>query len=245
MVQAPPRRVSPQCYCVHGLFFHSSRIVSGATISGIPPNLKVVRRKRCSCAHAHPVSPCTSGSECLRQLRCLSRSVEHRHRYKAEHSCLLRCIHAATQSASSRPIHFCCTDSKTRSLTLSCHWRHELELLSRHSQARSNIAGIIGSRCRRTSWCSKPSPRLLQGMYTETEALYLRAIGIKEKVLGPDHHTVATTLNNLAELYRVQVRVVFSLCLWLVNVWFDIGIAEGRGCLLGHLLRNIIRFQLR
>lgn len=60
----------------------------------------------------------------------------------------------------------------------------------------------------------------------EAEALYIRAIGIKEKTLGRDHHTVATTLNNLAVLYREQVRAVISpLSLSCATVWLDEGIA--------------------
>ena len=45
-----------------------------------------------------------------------------------------------------------------------------------------------------------------QGRYAEAEPLYQRALGIREKVLGPEHPAVATILNNLAELYRTQGR---------------------------------------
>ncbi len=41
-----------------------------------------------------------------------------------------------------------------------------------------------------------------QGRYAEAEPLYKRSLAIIEKALGPDHPDVATTLNNLAELYR-------------------------------------------
>ena len=41
-----------------------------------------------------------------------------------------------------------------------------------------------------------------QGKYAEAEPLYRRALGIREKALGPEHPDVATSLNNLAELYR-------------------------------------------
>ncbi|MGD0128556.1 MAG: FxSxx-COOH system tetratricopeptide repeat protein [Terriglobia bacterium] len=40
--------------------------------------------------------------------------------------------------------------------------------------------------------------------YSEAEPLYQRALGIREKVLGPEHPGVATSLNNLAELYYAQ-----------------------------------------
>ncbi|CAN0462129.1 unnamed protein product, partial [Scytosiphon promiscuus] len=54
------------------------------------------------------------------------------------------------------------------------------------------------------------SLRRLQGKYAEAEVLCLRAIGIREKVLGPDHPEVATTLNNLALLLKQQVRPVHA-----------------------------------
>ena len=41
-----------------------------------------------------------------------------------------------------------------------------------------------------------------QGRYAEAEPLYKRALAIREKALGPDHPDVATSLNNLAVLYR-------------------------------------------
>ncbi|CAN0515401.1 unnamed protein product, partial [Ectocarpus sp. 12 AP-2014] len=38
----------------------------------------------------------------------------------------------------------------------------------------------------------------LQGKYSEAEPLYERCQAIDEKVLGPDHPSLATTLNNWA-----------------------------------------------
>ena len=38
------------------------------------------------------------------------------------------------------------------------------------------------------------------------EPLYKRALAIREKALGPDHPDVATSLDNLAALYRAQSR---------------------------------------
>src|SRR2546428_8884116 len=38
--------------------------------------------------------------------------------------------------------------------------------------------------------------------YAEAEALYKRALAIREKTLGPDHPEGATSLNNLAVLYH-------------------------------------------
>ena len=43
-----------------------------------------------------------------------------------------------------------------------------------------------------------------QAKYAEAEPLNLRALAIWEEALGPDHPDVAQSLNNLAELYRVQ-----------------------------------------
>ena len=43
-----------------------------------------------------------------------------------------------------------------------------------------------------------------QGAYVRAEPLHLRALAIKEKALGPDHPTTATSLNNLALLYVNQ-----------------------------------------
>ena len=42
--------------------------------------------------------------------------------------------------------------------------------------------------------------------YDEAEPLYKRSLVIKEKALGPDHPSVAITVNNLAGLYRTQGR---------------------------------------
>ncbi|MDD5036335.1 MAG: tetratricopeptide repeat protein [Methylococcaceae bacterium] len=44
------------------------------------------------------------------------------------------------------------------------------------------------------------------GHYSQAEPLYRRSLAIFEKVLGPDHPYVAKSLNNLAELYRMQGR---------------------------------------
>ena len=43
-----------------------------------------------------------------------------------------------------------------------------------------------------------------QGAYAKAEPLYLRALAITEKALGPDHPDTATSLNNLALLYGSQ-----------------------------------------
>src|SRR5262245_241521 len=45
-----------------------------------------------------------------------------------------------------------------------------------------------------------------RAMYTEAEPLIQRALAIKEKALGPEHPSVAATLNHLAELYQEQSK---------------------------------------
>ena len=44
---------------------------------------------------------------------------------------------------------------------------------------------------------------VFQGKYEEADPLYLRAVAIGEKTLGPDHPTLATTLNNRAGLLSI------------------------------------------
>ncbi len=45
----------------------------------------------------------------------------------------------------------------------------------------------------------------LQGRCAEAEPLYKRALAIKEKVLGPEHPEVATSLSNLGLLLNYSV----------------------------------------
>ena len=49
---------------------------------------------------------------------------------------------------------------------------------------------------------------VFQGKFDEADPLYLRAIEIGEKTLGPDHPDLATLLNNRARLLQQQVRAV-------------------------------------
>jgi tetratricopeptide (TPR) repeat protein len=44
------------------------------------------------------------------------------------------------------------------------------------------------------------------GLYSEAISLAQRTLALVEKALGPDHPDVATSLNNLADLYRAQGR---------------------------------------
>jgi tetratricopeptide (TPR) repeat protein len=51
------------------------------------------------------------------------------------------------------------------------------------------------------------------GDYEKALPLYQRALEIREKLLGPQHPDVATTLNNLAELYYHTERYEEALSL--------------------------------
>ena len=57
-----------------------------------------------------------------------------------------------------------------------------------------------------------------QGKYDEAEPLYKESLTIKKKVLGEEHPSVATGLNNLAELLSDQVRTFLTnpRCLFFV-----------------------------
>ena len=55
-----------------------------------------------------------------------------------------------------------------------------------------------------------------QGKYAEAEPLYERCQAIVEKVLGPDHPSLATTLSNRAGLLEIQVRAVRKFLNFLV-----------------------------
>lgn len=47
---------------------------------------------------------------------------------------------------------------------------------------------------------------IVQGKYDDADRLYMRAISISEKLMGPDHPAVAEHLNEQAQLLLVQVR---------------------------------------
>ncbi len=60
-----------------------------------------------------------------------------------------------------------------------------------------------------------------QARYAEAEPLYLRAIEIGEKTLGPEHPHLTTYLNNLAELYRDQGKYEQAEPLYLRAIEID------------------------
>ncbi len=45
-----------------------------------------------------------------------------------------------------------------------------------------------------------------QGRYTEAEPFAVEALRLGEKEFGPAHPTIATLLNNMAEMYRAHGR---------------------------------------
>jgi hypothetical protein len=45
-----------------------------------------------------------------------------------------------------------------------------------------------------------------QGRYGEAEALFRRALAIRERVMGPEHANTASSLNNLAGLLSEQAQ---------------------------------------
>lgn len=49
---------------------------------------------------------------------------------------------------------------------------------------------------------------MFQGKYEQADRLYIQAIEILERALGPDHPQVATGLSNRAGLLKSQVRAV-------------------------------------
>lgn len=56
-----------------------------------------------------------------------------------------------------------------------------------------------------------PCTTACQGKYTEADPLYERSLAILEKVLGPEHPDLASSLNNRAELLLVQVKTTRKL----------------------------------
>jgi tetratricopeptide (TPR) repeat protein len=47
----------------------------------------------------------------------------------------------------------------------------------------------------------------MQGQYAQAELFYKQSLEVIEKALGPDHPDLATTLENLAELFRKTNRI--------------------------------------
>ena len=49
-----------------------------------------------------------------------------------------------------------------------------------------------------------------QGRYEDAEPLYIQALQMNQKLLGQEHPSVATSINNLALLYKNQGRYAGS-----------------------------------
>jgi hypothetical protein len=66
----------------------------------------------------------------------------------------------------------------------------------------------VVKRLRKENWFVLRAHRQAEKerQYVQAEPLYKRSLAIKEKALGPDHPDVATSLENLANLYRATER---------------------------------------
>ena len=77
----------------------------------------------------------------------------------------------------------------------------------------AQLGGAVARACRRRRRCSDDLRydaltlcATTQGKYDYAEGLYERCQTIQEKVLGPEHPSLAVTLGNRARLYVRQVR---------------------------------------
>ena len=60
-----------------------------------------------------------------------------------------------------------------------------------------------------------------QGKYSEADEGYLRAVGIQEKALGPDHPDLVITLRNRAYVLELQVEHVVFRDVWTSHIDFS------------------------
>ena len=82
----------------------------------------------------------------------------------------------------------------------------QYEAASREFQAAADLvpAGELLVRARYLAECGMAA--LEAGIYPRAESALTEALRIREKLLVPDHTDVAVSLNNVAELYRMQGR---------------------------------------
>ncbi|CAN0413880.1 unnamed protein product, partial [Laminaria digitata] len=59
----------------------------------------------------------------------------------------------------------------------------------------------------------------MQGKYAEAEPLYARCQAIEEKALGPEHPSLATTLNNRAGLLSICSSAFLALTTFLMQFY--------------------------
>ncbi len=71
---------------------------------------------------------------------------------------------------------------------------------------RTSVGDRNAKRSHRVTWApwGTTAGSTGAGRYAEAEPLLQRSLAILEKALGPEHPHVATSLNNLAGLYRAQ-----------------------------------------
>ncbi|CAN0593107.1 unnamed protein product, partial [Laminaria digitata] len=71
-----------------------------------------------------------------------------------------------------------------------------------------------------------------QGNYAEAGPLYERSLAVREKALGPEHPSVAESLNNLALLLQTHVIISFVkiLCRECLLSLFETALATLPSC---------------
>ncbi|CAM9461600.1 unnamed protein product, partial [Ectocarpus fasciculatus] len=82
---------------------------------------------------------------------------------------------------------------------------------------RNNRAGflaVVAEHIQRHQEIALSSPVTFQGKYEEAEPLYVRSLAIREKVGGPDHPDVATSINSWAGLLRAQGKYAEAVLLY-------------------------------
>lgn len=82
---------------------------------------------------------------------------------------------------------------------------------------------FLGSRLDRSRRQDPDAFPVVQGKYAEADLLYVRAIDIGERILGPDHRDLAAWLGNRASLLAKQARA----CRYLEEACHD-GLMEVR-----------------
>lgn len=72
------------------------------------------------------------------------------------------------------------------------------------------LSVIIANNATDTANAHSTTPTISQGQYAQSESLYKRSLVIKEKTLGSDHPSVATSLNNLAETMSTPIEKIHN-----------------------------------
>lgn len=72
------------------------------------------------------------------------------------------------------------------------------------------LSVIIANNATDTATAHSTTPTISQGQYAQSESLYKRSLVIKEKTLGSDHPSVATSLNNLAETMSTPTEKIHN-----------------------------------